>query len=83
MSLEFKMSDIKSTKEGESQKGSATPQQNPFAVRWGNPSEVGNFNLRSVAGESVSGIAAVKSNSELTGPRTASYIPDHENLKIK
>lgn len=77
------MSDIKSTREGEAQKVAAQPQQNPFAARWGSPKEVGNFNLRSIKGEAVSGINGLKDNVNLTGPRAASYIPDHQNLQIK
>ena len=82
LALEFKMSDIKSTKEGEAQKQAAQPQQNPFAVQWGSPSQLGNYNLQSIRGEHVSGIQALKQNAELTGPRTASYIADHQNLTI-
>ena len=85
LATDFKMSDIKSVREGEAQPprfANQTPQ-NPFAPRWGNPSDLGGFNLRSVAGESVSGINAVKSAANLTGPRIASYIRDHENLQIK
>lgn len=83
MASEFGMSDIKSTREGEAQKVAAQPQQNPFAARWGSPKEVGNFNLRSIKGEAVSGINGLKDNVNLTGPRAASYIPDHQNLQIK
>ena len=84
LALDFKMSDIKSVKEGEAQPPRfAKPQaENPFAPRWGSPGDLGGFNLRSVAGESVSGIQAVKGNSKLSGPRVGSYIADHQNLKI-
>jgi hypothetical protein len=84
LALDFKMGDIKSVKEGEAQPPRfAKPQaENPFAPRWGSPGDLGGFNLRSVAGESVSGIQAVKGNSKLSGPRVGSYIADHQNLKI-
>lgn len=84
LALDFKMSDVKSVKEGEAQppRFAKQPQQNPFAPRWGNPGDLGGFNLRSVAGESVSGIQAVKENSRLSGPKIGSYIADHQNLKI-
>lgn len=83
LALDFKMSDIKSVREGEAQPPRFATQQNPFAPRWGNPGDLGGFNLRSVAGESVSGLNAVKSSTNLTGPKIASYIGDHENLQIK
>jgi hypothetical protein len=84
LALDFKMSDIKSVKEGEAQPPRfAKPQaENPFAPRWGSPGDLGGFNLRSVAGESVSGIQAVKGSNKLSGPRIGSYVADHQNLKI-
>jgi hypothetical protein len=83
LALDFKMGDIKSTREGEAQPPRFAQPSNPFAPRWGSPAEVGKYNLRPVADESVSGMAAVKnSGASLSGPKIASYIPDHENLKI-
>lgn len=82
LALDFKMSDIKSKKEGEAQPPRFAKPDNPFAPRWGNPSNLGGFNLSSVAGEPVSGIQAVKGESRLSGPRIGSYIADHQNLKI-
>jgi hypothetical protein len=84
LALDFKMGDIKSVKEGEAQppRFAKQPAENPFAPKWGNPGDLGGFNLRSVAGESVSGIQAVKESSRLSGPRIGSYIADHQNLKI-
>jgi hypothetical protein len=82
LALDFNMSDIKSKKEGEAQPPRFAKPENPFAPRWGNPSNLGGFNLQSVRGESVSGIQAVKGESRLSGPRVGSYIADHQNLKI-
>lgn len=85
LAMDFNMTDIKSTREGEAQPPRFAKQQpdNPFAVRWGNPGSIGNYNVRSVAGENVNGLAAVKeSGVQLTKPRTASYIADHQNLKL-
>ena len=82
LALDFNMSDIKSKKEGEAQPPRFAKPENPFAPRWGNPSNLGGFNLQSVRGESVSGIQAVKGESRLSGPRIGSYIADHQNLKI-
>ena len=82
LALDFKMSDIKSKKEGEAQPPRFAKPENPFAPRWGNPSNLGGFNLQSVRGEAVSGIQAVKGESRLSGPRIGSYIADHQNLKI-
>ena len=82
LALDFNMSDIKSKKEGEAQPPRFAKPENPFAPRWGNPTNLGGFNLQSVRGESVSGIQAVKGESRLSGPRIGSYIADHQNLKI-
>lgn len=82
LALDFKMNDVKSVKKGEAQPPRLANQQNPFAPRWGNPGDLGGFNLRSVGGENVSGIGAVKEGSKLLGPRIGSYIADHQNLKI-
>ena len=82
LALDFNMSDIKSKKEGEAQPPRFAQQNNPFAPRWGSPGDLGGFNLRSVAGEQVSGIQAVKNESRLSGPRIGSYVADHQNLKL-
>jgi hypothetical protein len=84
LAKDFKMGDIKSTREGEAQPPRYATPNNPFAPRWGSPAEVGNYNLKSVAGESVSGMQAVKgSGQSLTGPKVGSYMADHEGLKIQ
>jgi hypothetical protein len=73
---DFKMGDIKSVKEGEAQ----PPTSDPFAVQWGSPSQIGNYNTASIAGEQVNGLAAA--GGKFAKPTTASYIPDHQNLKV-
>ena len=83
LALDFKMSDIKPARVCEAQPPRYAQPSNPFAPRWGSPAELGQYNLRPVADESVSGIAAVKgSGAPLSGPKVGSYIADHENLKI-
>ena len=88
LALDYSMSDIKSVREGEAQprRFPEKPVQaptNPFAVQWGRPQSIGNYNLGSIAGENPNGLAAVKqSGVQLTQPKAASYIADHENLKI-
>ena len=83
LALDFKMGDIKSAREGEAQPPRFAKQDNPFAPRWGSPGELGQYNLRPVADEAVSGMAAVKgAGASLAGPKVGSYIADHENLKI-
>lgn len=85
LAMDFNMSDIKSVKEGEAQPPRFAKQQpeNPFAVRWGSPSQISQFNTKSINGEMVNGLQAVKSSAELKGPKTASYIADHQNLSLK
>lgn len=84
LALDYNMSDIKSTREGEAQPPRFANQQpsDPFAVRWGSPSQISQFNTKSIAGENVNGLSPLRSANP-TGPRTASYIADHQNLKIE
>jgi len=85
LAMDFGMSDIKSVKEGEAQppRFANKPPDNPFAVKWGKPNQISQFNTQSINGEMVNGLQAVKSNANLSGPKTASYIPDHQNLSLK
>lgn len=90
LALDYKMSDIKTVREGEAQpprlaNKEPTPQSDrPTGVMWGNPKSISNYNLKSVNGETINGLAAVKEGGvALTKPRTASYIADHQNLKIE
>lgn len=93
LAKEFDMTNIKSTREGEMQSGYLTrnnqppPQQAPNGVLWGGgagynmASVMSGQAIRSVKGESVG--FNPKDAGNLQGPRPASYIADHENLKIK
>lgn len=99
LATDFKMTDIKSTREGESQQGYFTrnnPKAPPAVAQSGRPGDAaiwgGGFKglnmqsviqghaIRPVKDESVS--VAPKDVANLTGPRAASYIADHENLAI-
>jgi hypothetical protein len=92
---DFKMTNLKSTREGESQEGYYTRNNAPQPQREPRPGDSaiwggnGGFNMqqimagnafRSVKGEPV-GISP-KEVGATRGPKTASYIADHENLKI-
>ena len=103
LASDFKMTDIKSTREGEAQDGyytrnnakrpkedtAALLQQRPGdAAIWGNGFQ--NLNMQSimkgnmfkpVKDEAVSVVP--QSVGNLTGPKVASYLKDHENLSIK
>ena len=109
LAMDFDMTNIKSTREGENQAGYFTrknktskkqlekeareAEQRPREPRpgdaaiWGGDSRYSMGHLlkggavRSVMGESV-GINP-KEAGNLTGPRAASYIADHENLQVK
>lgn len=109
LAIDFKMTDIKSTREGEHQTGylakygDKAAQGKPDTVPPPPPQQEGragdaaiwggglqNLNMQnilsgravqSIRGESV-GINP-KDAGNLTGPKAASYIADHENLKIK
>jgi hypothetical protein len=86
---DYGMSDIKSAREGDHQNHAllqnkiAAQPQNPFAVQWGNPSQIGDYNLNSIKGETVGGLSAVKENGiALRKPQPSVVIRDHENLKL-
>ena len=98
LAMDFDMSDIRSVREGESQSGyltrnNKTEKEVPREARpgdsvmWGNTG--GRWQLdqlvkgngyRSVNGES--GGVNPKDLGNLTAPKTASYIADHDNLQI-
>jgi hypothetical protein len=86
---DYGMSDIKSARQGDHQnhallqnKQAAQPQ-NPFGVQWGNPSQLSNYNLTSIRGETVGGLSAAReSGIALRKPQPSVVIRDHENLKL-
>jgi hypothetical protein len=110
LAIDFDMSNIKSTREGENQAGFYTRKNKTSkkdlereaaavaeqkreprpgdAVMWGGAGRMNMSSLlrgnmfKSVAGESV-GINPKAVAGDLTGPKAASYIADHENLAIK
>ena len=94
LATDFKMGDIKSTREGDTQGNYFTRNNAPApkepragdALMWG---DAGRFNLQSVLqggaarpihGEQVGFNPQQAGN--LTGPKAASYMQDHENLKV-
>lgn len=109
LAMDFDMTNIKSTREGENQSGFFTrknktskkqlekeakeAEQRPREPRpgdaaiWGgdNRYSLGNVikggAVRSVMGESVG--MNPRDAGNLTGPKAASYIADHENLQVK
>jgi hypothetical protein len=109
LAMDFDMTNIKSTREGENQSGfftrknktskkqlekeAAIASQRPREPRpgdsaiWGGDSRYSLGNVikggavRSVMGESVG--MNPRDAGNLTGPKAASYIADHENLKMK
>jgi hypothetical protein len=97
LAIDFKMTNIKTTREGENQSGYFTRNNTPpepqeprprDSAIWGG--NVNGLNMKSLlsgrAVQSVRGEPVGLKPSEagnLTGPKTASYLPDHENLKIK
>jgi len=109
LAMDFDMTNIKSTREGENQSGfftrknktskkqlekeAAIASQRPREPRpgdaaiWGgdNRYSLGNVikggAVRSVMGESVG--MNPRDAGNLTGPKAASYIADHENLQVK
>ena len=98
LAMDFDMTDIKSVREGESQSGyltrnnkkapEAPREQRPGdSVMWGNTGNRWNLDslvkgngYQSIDGESVG--VNPKDLGNLTAPKTASYIADHDNLQI-
>lgn len=95
LASDFKMTDIKSTREGDSQAGYYTRNNQPTPQEprpgdnaiWGGGMKGLTMNsiisgqaVRPVRDEQVGVRPSDVGN--LTGPKTASYIPDHENLSI-
>ena len=97
LAKDFDMTNMKSTREGEFQEGYHTrnnapqpkdqPPQAPSGVIWGGGAGYNMQNvlaggaIRSVRGESVG--FNPKDAGNLQGPKPASYLADHEGLKIK
>lgn len=96
---DFNMTNIKSTREGESQDGyftrnNKTKPEEPIS---GNPRDAAvwgggfkNLNMKSIlSGRAVQSIRGEsvgmnpKDAGNLTGPRAASYTQDHDNLKLE
>ena len=89
LARDYQMTDIKSVKEGESQAHALLGNKqmaradHPFALKWGNPTEIGNFRLNSIKGEQVQGLASMKeSGVSLPKLRPATVLKDHENLQV-
>lgn len=97
LAMDFNMTDIKSTREGESQDGYFTRNNGPEpeqpreprpgdAAIWGGNGALSMQSL--LAGRAVRPVrdepVGIKPQEvgNLTGPRTGSYVADHENLSI-
>lgn len=90
LAKDYSMGDIKSVREGEAQPHAllnnkqAAREDHPFALKWGNPTEIGGFNLNSVKGEQVQGLASMReSGVSLPKLRPSTVIRDHENLQVE
>jgi hypothetical protein len=80
---DYKMSDIKSVREGEAQPP-RSPQQphNPYAVQWGSPSQISGYDTRPIADESVNGLQLGQATGVFK-PLAPKFVQrDHENLTI-
>ena len=96
LAMEYGMTDVKSTREGEHQTGylarnnAPVPEQPPAdrpgsAVMWG---EAGKYNMQSMLGGMVKPVRdeqvgfSPKDANLTRGPMAASYYADHDNLKL-
>ena len=79
LAQDYGMTDIKSVREGEAQTMHRPPPQNPYAVQWGSPEQIGGYDLRPIADENV----GVKLAGNVPSLRPAFVQKDHENLSIQ
>jgi len=84
LAQDFGMSDIKSVREGEAQppRFGQQPQQNPYAVQWGNPSQISGYDIRPIADESVNGLQLAQATGRIKPLAPSIVQRDHENLTI-
>ena len=80
---EFGMSDIKSVREGEAQPPRFAQPQNPYAVKWGSPTDIGSYNTAPIRGESVNGLQSAKETGRINPLKPTIVTRDHENLQIQ
>jgi hypothetical protein len=84
LAQDYGMSDIKSVREGEAQPARFNQAPtNPYAVQWGNPSMISQYNTASIAGESTNGLQLGKETGKLGALRPSVVTRDHENLSIE
>lgn len=86
LAKEYGMSDIKSVREGEAQParfGQQQRQQNPYAVQWGDPNQIGGYNTAPIADESVNGLQLAKETGRLSTLKPSIVQHDHEKLSIQ
>lgn len=83
LAQDFGMSDIKSVREGEAQPPRYSQQpQNPYAVKWGNPSQISGYDTRPIADESVNGLQLAQATGRIKPLAPSIVQRDHENLSI-
>jgi hypothetical protein len=84
LAQDFGMSDIKSVREGEAQppRFGQQPQQNPYAVQWGDPKQIGGYDTRPIADESVNGLQLAQATGRIKPLAPSIVQRDHENLTI-
>ena len=84
LAQDYGMSDIKSVREGEAQPARYNQApSNPYAVQWGNPSQISQYNTAPIAGESTNGLQLGKETGKLGALRPSVVTRDHENLSIE
>lgn len=84
LASEYGMSDIKSTREGEAQPARFQQRkEDPYAIKWGAPSSIGQYDTASIRGESVNGLQSAKDSGSLRPLAPASITKDHQNLQIE
>ena len=84
LAQDYGMGDIKSVREGEAQPARFAQQpQNPYAVQWGNPNQISNYNTASISGESNNGLELAKQTGRINQLSPTAVTRDHENLSIQ
>lgn len=80
---DYGMTNIHTPRGGESQMDAAKRQNNPFAIQWGRPQDIGNYNTAPIADESVNGLQLGRQTGKLNPLKPSVVTRDHENLTIE
>ena len=83
LATDYGMTDLHTPRDGESQMDAAKRQNNPFAIQWAKPTDIGNYNTAPIADESTNGLQLGRDTGKLNPLKPSVITRDHENLSIE